>query len=100
MAIFKGSGKKRMLILGISRTLRFRENRICEITVKNFFDRPDLLVIEGYATLLENDQVLLFHFKMFVITVTCLESSTINRVVVELNVLKVKRLPTGLVTIT
>ena len=61
-----------MLILGISRTLRFRENKICEMTVKKMFDRPDLLVIEGYATLLENGQVLLFNSKMFVITVTCL----------------------------
>ena len=41
------------------------------MTAKKMFDRPDLLVIEGYATLLENDQVLLFNSKMFVITVTC-----------------------------
>ena len=72
MAIFKGSGEKNIAILGISRISRFRENKIYEMTAKKFFDQPDLLVIEGFATLLENGQVLLSNSKIFNFTVTCL----------------------------
>ena len=42
------------------------------MTAKKFFDQPDLLVIEGFATLLENWQVLLFNSEIFNFTVTCL----------------------------
>ena len=39
---------------------------------KKILDQPDLLVIEGFATLLENGQVLLSNSKIFNFTVTCL----------------------------
>ena len=58
MAIFKASGEKNITILGISRISRFRENKIYEMTAKKKIDQPDLLVIEGFATMLENSQVL------------------------------------------
>ena len=73
MAVFKGSGEKNIAILGFPRSVRFGENRIYEMSTKKFFVQPDLLVIEGYATLLENGQVLLSSSKIFNFTVTCLK---------------------------
>ena len=76
MAIFKGSGEKNIANLGVSRISRFRKNKIYEMTVKKIIDQPDLLVIEGFTTLLENGQVLLSNSKIFNFTVTCLGSRT------------------------
>ena len=72
MAIFKGSGEKNIANLGVSRISRFPKNKIYEMTVKKIIDQPDLLVIEGFTTLLENGQVLLSNSKIFNFTVTCL----------------------------